>query len=37
MALSEIILFGEYRTLGLGRFGFQRFAENNLIREENVV
>ena len=36
-ALSELILFGEYRTLELSRFGFQRFAENNLIREENVV
>jgi FAD-dependent oxidoreductase domain-containing protein 1 len=37
MALSELILFGEYRTLDLSRFGFHRFAENTLIREENVV
>jgi len=37
MALSELILFGEYRTLDLSRFGFNRFVENTLIREENVV
>jgi sarcosine oxidase len=37
MALSELILHGEYRTMDLGRFGFHRFAENTLIREENVV
>ncbi len=37
MALSELILHGEYRTLDLTRFGFHRFAENSLIREENVV
>ncbi len=37
MALSELILLGEYRTLDLSRFGFKRFAENTLIREENVV
>jgi len=36
-ALSELILHGEYRTLDLSRFGFHRFAENALIREENVV
>ena len=36
-ALSELVLFGEYRTLDLSRFGFHRFAENTLIREENVV
>ncbi|MFH1766409.1 MAG: FAD-binding oxidoreductase [Gemmatimonadota bacterium] len=37
MALSELILFGEYRTLELRRFGFHRFAANRLIKEENVV
>ncbi len=36
-ALSELILFGEYRTLELGRFGFHRFAANSPVREENVV
>jgi glycine/D-amino acid oxidase-like deaminating enzyme len=36
-ALSELLLFGEYRTLDLSRFGFQRFAEGSFIREENVV
>jgi len=37
LALSELILHGEYRTLDLSRFGFHRFAEDSLIREENVV
>jgi FAD-dependent oxidoreductase domain-containing protein 1 len=36
-ALSELILFGEYRTLDLRRFGFERFASGELIREESVV
>lgn len=36
-ALSELILHGEYRTLDLSRFEFQRFAGGQLIREENVV
>jgi len=35
--LSELILFGEYRTLDLRRFRFERFASGNLVREENVV
>jgi len=37
LALSELILHGEFRTLDLSRFGFHRFAQGNLIREENVV
>lgn len=37
MALSELILHGEYRTLNLDRFSFERFASGELIREENVV
>jgi sarcosine oxidase len=36
-ALSELLLFGEYRTLDLYRFGFQRFSQNMPLREENVV
>lgn len=36
-AISEFLLFGEYRTLDLHRFGFQRFAQNTPLREENVV
>jgi FAD-dependent oxidoreductase domain-containing protein 1 len=36
-ALSELVLWGEFRTLDLHRFGFQRFASGELIREENVV
>jgi sarcosine oxidase len=36
-ALSELILYGEYRTLDLRRFGFHRFAEGTLVHEENVV
>lgn len=37
MALSELILYGEYRTVNLDRFGFERFARGELILEENVV
>jgi len=37
MALSELILYGEYRTLNLDRFSFERFARGELILEENVV
>jgi sarcosine oxidase len=37
MALSELILHGEYRTLRLERLGFERFARRELIEERNVV
>jgi FAD-dependent oxidoreductase domain-containing protein 1 len=37
MALSELILHGDYRTLDLSRFSFERFSRGELIREENVV
>jgi len=37
LALSELILLGEFRTLDLSRFGLHRFAQGTLIREENVV
>jgi len=36
-ALSELLLFGKFRTLDLTRLGFQRFAQNMPLREENVV
>jgi FAD-dependent oxidoreductase domain-containing protein 1 len=36
-ALSELVLFGEYRTINLERFGFHRLASGDLIHEENVV
>ncbi len=36
-AISELLLWGEYRTLDLHRFGFQRFSQNMPLREENVV
>lgn len=36
-ALSELIAFGEYRTLDLGRFSFERFASGQLIEERNVI
>jgi glycine/D-amino acid oxidase-like deaminating enzyme len=36
-ALAELILHGQYRTLDLSRFGFQRFTEGRLVKEENVV
>jgi len=35
--LSELILYGDYRTLDLKRFAFHRFAEGTLVFEENVV
>ena len=36
-AVAELILHGEYKTIQLGRFGFGRFARNELVIEENVV
>jgi sarcosine oxidase len=36
-AISELVLFGEYRTLDLRRFGFRRFSEGALVQEESVV
>ncbi len=36
-AVCELICHGEYRSLDLSRFGFERFLENNPIRELNVV
>lgn len=36
-ALTELILFGEYRMINLERFGFHRLASGDLIHEENVV
>lgn len=36
-ATSELILFGEYRSLDLSRLGFRRFAAGTLLRERNVV
>jgi len=35
--LSELLLFGEYRTIDLTRFGFRRLASGPLVLEENVV
>lgn len=35
--ISELILFGGYRTLDLSRFGFSRFATGRLLLEKNVV
>jgi glycine/D-amino acid oxidase-like deaminating enzyme len=37
LALSELILDGEYRTLDLTRFGYQRFSRGELCQERNVV
>ncbi len=37
MALSELILYGEYRTLNLDRFGFERVERGEPIREANVI
>lgn len=36
-ALCELIVFGEYRTLDLSRFHFDRFRSGALIQERNVV
>ena len=36
-ALAELITYGKYQSLDLTQFGFDRFAENRLIVEKNVV
>jgi len=36
-ALCELIAFGEYRSLDLHRFSFERFASGQLITERNVI
>ena len=36
-AIAELVVHGEYRTLDLSRFSFERFAGGELVREENVV
>ena len=36
-AISELITFGNYRTLELSRFSFDRFESGELVRERNVV
>jgi hypothetical protein len=35
--MSELLLFGTYRTLDLSRLGFHRLAGGPLVLEENVV
>jgi len=36
-AISELITFGSYQTLDLGKFSFDRFAAGELVKELNVV
>lgn len=36
-AISELITFGSYQTLDLGKFSFDRFATGKLVKELNVV
>jgi FAD-dependent oxidoreductase domain-containing protein 1 len=36
-AVAELIVTGTYRTIDLGRFGFERIAANRPIRERNVI
>jgi sarcosine oxidase len=36
-AMSELLLFGEFRTLDLARMGFQRLSDGPLLLEESVV
>ncbi len=34
-AMSELITFGEYRTLDLSRFGYERVLSGAAVRETN--
>jgi sarcosine oxidase len=36
-AIAELVAYGEYRTLDLRRFGFDRILRNEPLREINVV
>ncbi|XP_078605728.1 FAD-dependent oxidoreductase domain-containing protein 1-like [Branchiostoma floridae x Branchiostoma japonicum] len=36
-AVAELLLDGEFKTLDLTRFGFERFLRNEPIREKNIV
>lgn len=36
-AVSELINFGSYQTIDLTNFRFERFAENKLVKEVNIV
>lgn len=36
-AISELIIHGAYRTLDLGRFGYERILRNEPVPEQNVV
>jgi hypothetical protein len=35
--LSELIVFGQYRTLDLSRLSYNRVLNGTLIKESNVV
>eukprot|EP00941_MAST-03F_sp_MAST-3F-sp1_P000613 g613.t1 len=37
LATAELILHGEYRTLQLNEFGYQRILDGKLLKEKNVV
>ncbi len=36
-AIAELIVHGEFRTIGLARFGYERIAENRPLKEINVI
>jgi len=36
-AVAELIAFGQFRSLDLGRMGYERIAENRPLREDNVI
>ena len=36
-AIAELITYGAFRTLDLGRFGYDRFASGRLVLERNVI
>lgn len=36
-AIMELIIDGEYKTIDLSRFGFERFLLDEILHEDNIV
>jgi sarcosine oxidase len=36
-AISELIIDGGFRTIDLSRFSFERFKDNKLVIENNII
>lgn len=36
-AISELIIFGEYKTIDLSRLSFDRFLTGDLVMEKNII